>query len=204
MTHSLCFAELDNCPWRKYINGVFLFWKRRGVVAHFKRCFMLALIFSLVWSPCRAGWVLGSDSDTEGMLRVFRDDNGTVVIQHCMDKENCEEIIRHDSTTFDQAVNYAQLGGAYTGAVGTGLLAGLFVVSAFRIYKNYDRRIFVLAAELLPSALLLYLGFKIFSPEYLERFSGYIQIYHDDFLTDDNGVILLEEDTLEKIIVELR
>ena len=159
------------------------------------------LVFCLAWSPCRAGWVLGSDSDRSGMLKVFRGEDGTVVVQRCEDKQNCKEVVRHDSTTFAEMVHYVELAGIASGGVILSALATLAGISAFRILRNYDGRKWVLLLNLLIPGGLYYLAVDVSSN--IESHWDYLTIYGEDFLTDDERVILLAEDTVDEIFLKL-
>ena len=164
----------------------------------------------LAASPCQAGWVLGSDSDSEGMLKVFRTDNGMVSVQHCMEKDDCKEVARYGLTSFEQVTNYAQLTvvGAVRAFLGYLGLEWLFIVYGDVQYERmYGRRVPWARATrgaLVTGVLLGLAAIPLLDSFDLERLYDYAQIYHDDFLNDEDGVILLPEDTVQEIIEELR
>ena len=164
--------------------------------------FLIGLMaFFPAWNPCHAGWILGSDSDHHGILKVFKADDGSVVIQRCLeDKDECAELARHQSVAFDRMANIAQVAGAGLVRGGVGIAGGAVLVHMWRWRGGFLR--LVMDSALL-TALLYGFSVPVLDMLDFERLLNYNRIYQDDFLTDDSEVIVITQDTIEEILEEL-
>ena len=167
-----------------------------------KSILSLMLAFLLMSLPCRAGWVLGMDSDTKGMLKVFRNDVGEVVAQHCQKKEYCEQtLFVHDATNLfivDTLNNVDLATGAFV-RLTAGIMGGIFTVKAIKNVRTIGPKKYFVDAftgyTLLGVAL--YGSSRAWD---LIRLYDYTRVFDDDFLEDNDAVIVFPKDSLHRVL----
>ena len=165
---------------------------------------LCALGLLLTWNTGHAGWVMGKDSDSFGMLKVFQDGE-MVALQHCRIGENgvsCQDIVRHDSVTFQNVVDHAQI----MGAVGTRILSGF--VGMMLVMRTWNWRVAMsrleIVLDLLAAGGLMYMSaVPVVDALDFERLNNYRKIYGDEFLNDEDAVIILPDDSINEIMKNL-
>ena len=166
------------------------------------RSILLVLVLFPAWSPCHAGWVLGSDSDTEGILKVSRN-TGVVRVWHCTDgknEEECVEIVEHHGIVAEKVTDYAQLGGLVLLRGFSGYMA-LFAGAEAWIWRGVWSRRIIASHILAAGGLAVIAAVPLHDRLDIERMNNYRKIYSDDFLKHDMVIVL--PDTIGEIAENL-
>lgn len=164
-----------------------------------------ALIILSFTSLSHAGWVIGNDSNQNGVLKVSRDVNTKVIkLEECTTIKGKCELIKSKSNLsmkVSQFFNHIQTGTAALGNVLPAVVGGSIALSPVGWYGAGT-----IAIEVAGGSLLTYGGTKLITiPKSLNvvRLYDYSSIYFDSFLEDDTSIIALPDDSLADITDEL-
>lgn len=169
-----------------------------------KRLILTTLILSLS-SLTHAGWIIGNDSNENGVLRLSKDVHTKVVkLEKCDNiKGKCEllDTKSNFSVNVTQFFNHIQTGTAVLGNVLPAIIGGAVALSPVGWYGAG-----AVAVEVAGGSVITYAGAKIITiPKSLNvvRLYDYSALYFDNFLEDDSSIIAFPEDSIPEIADEL-
>lgn len=152
-----------------------------------------------------AGWVIGLDSDINGVLKVSRDMNTQVIkLEKCENIYSQCELIESKSNfsvNVSQFFNHIQTGSAALGNILPAVAGGVIALSPVGWYGAGT-----IALEFAGGSIVTYAGTKLITiPKSLNvvRLYDYSSIYFDSFLEDDTSIVAFPEDTIAQIVSEL-
>ena len=79
------------------------------------RHLVLSFILLSISNISQAGWIIGSDSFTNGVLKVEKNlESGLIIFNRCESVAGeCKEIAQREESTLDALVDYAQIAGSF-------------------------------------------------------------------------------------------
>ena len=161
---------------------------------------VLSLIVFLVSHLSQAGWIIGSDSLSSGVLKVQKNNKtGLIIISQCEYKgSQCKELVQREESILDELVDYAQIGGSFF--IQAGPTAILAIASAGDLLLSFailDGMMYAAAAS---GYLYLITNVKSLN---LIRLYDYSEIQSESFLTDSDETITFPDDSMEEILSEI-
>ncbi len=170
---------------------------------------ILAISVLAFSSLSNAGWVIGYDSDENGVLKVSRDARTKTIKLEACDriKGKCFllETKSNLSVNVDQFFNHFQTGSAALGNVLPAIVGGVVVLSA-AAWGVAGLGATGFALEVAGGSALIYGGTKLVTiPKSLNvlRLYDYSTIYLDSFLEDNTSLVAFPDDSISEIAAEL-